>query len=401
MALNRHRTRHLAAKGHRGAKLTLWLLGRVDRMLGMILIGNTLINAGVTALVTALAINYFGNNESVISIATAVVAFLIIVFSEITPKVIGAAYPEKIALPASFVLKPLLTLMSPLVWFTNLFVNGLLKLMRINPQNAAAEQRVSPEELRSMVLEAGNFIPTKHRSILLNLFDLESVSVDDVMTPRAQIEGINLALPIEAILHDLETCYHNKLLVYEGEIDNVAGILHVRKTLSLLQEAEPSHAALRELLTEPNYIPSGNKVFQQLQYFQESRQRTGLVVNEYGEIQGLVTLEDIIEEMIGEFTTSIPTGDSHEASWDEKGEKLVEGTTQLRDLNRKLGLDFPVDGPKTLNGLILEHLQELPESAVSVRLAGCVIEVVQIQNQSIKMVKLFRPNNLADNSSSN
>lgn len=392
MALNRHRVKHLARRGARLAQTTLWLLDHTDRMLSLILIANTLLNAMSTALITALAISAFGNNETVITVATGVVAFLLIVFAEITPKVIGATYPERIALPASFVIKPLMALGKPVIWFVNLFVRALLKIMRIKTGSNARDQRISPEELRSMVLEGGNFIPLKHKSILLNLFDLERVTVEDVMTPRAQIESLNLSVPVEEIKHQLATCYHNKLLVHDGEINQIIGILHVRKAMALLtQEDELTTEHFRALLTTPYFIPAETDLFTQLQYFQENHERLGVIVDEYGELQGLVTLDDIIEEMVGEFTTSTPGANrADQFSWDKQGECLLEGSTSLRDINKRLSLDFPLDGPKTLNGLLLEILQDIPEASVSVKIGDCVIEIVQVQNQSIKTVKLFR-----------
>ena len=392
MALNRHRVKHLARRGSRLAKTTLWLLEHTDRMLSLILIANTLINALVTALVTSIAIAAFGNNEEVLTIATAVVAFFLIVFAEITPKVIGATYPERIALPASMVIKPLILMGRPVIWFVNLFVRLILKLTRIRTGSEMRDQRLSPEELRSMVLEGGNFIPVKHKSILLNLFDLERVTVEDVMTPRAQIESLNLSVPVDEIKHQLTTCYHNKLLVHEGEVNNIAGILHVRKAMALLnQEDELTVDHFRALLTTPYFIPPETDLFTQLQYFQENQERLGVIVDEYGEVQGLVTLDDIIEEMVGEFTTSTPSASrADQFGWDKQGECLLEGTTSLRDVNKRLNLNLPLDGPKTLNGLLLEELQDIPEASVSLKIADCVIEIVQVQEQSIKMVKLYR-----------
>ncbi|MBM3336470.1 MAG: HlyC/CorC family transporter [Betaproteobacteria bacterium] len=392
MALNRHRVKHLARRGSRLAKTTLWLLEHTDRMLSLILIANTLINALITALVTSIAIAAFGNNEEVLTIATAVVAFFLIVFAEITPKVIGATYPERIALPASMLIKPLILMGRPVIWFVNLFVRGILKLTRIRTGSEMRDQRLSPEELRSMVLEGGNFIPVKHKSILLNLFDLERVTVEDVMTPRAQIESLNLSVPVDEIKHQLTTCYHNKLLVHEGEVNNIAGILHVRKAMALLnQEDELTVDHFRALLTTPYFIPPETDLFTQLQYFQENQERLGVIVDEYGEVQGLVTLDDIIEEMVGEFTTSTPGASrADQFGWDARGECLLEGTTSLRDVNKRLHLNLPLDGPKTLNGLLLEELQDIPEASVSLKIADCVIEIVQVQEQAIKMVKLYR-----------
>jgi Mg2+/Co2+ transporter CorB len=234
-------------------------------------------------------------------------------------------------------------------------------------------------------------MPTKHRSILLNLFDLENITVDDVMIPRRRIEALDFDAPFEQILHQLETCYHNKLVVYQGDIDRVLGILHVRKTLSALHNQELERETLRELLTEPYFVPAGTPVFQQLQYFQESRHRIAIVVDEYGELQGLVTPEDIIEELIGEFTTTIPRGTGSRGGWDERGECIVAGSMPLRELNRWLHLKLPTDGPKTLNGLILETLEDIPDGDVSVEIAGVHFEVMRSDDQAIRTVKIFRP----------
>jgi Mg2+/Co2+ transporter CorB len=392
MAANKHRLRHLAKRGNRGAITTLWLLERTDKLLSLVLIANTLINAMATALVTAIAILFFGHEESVITVATAVVAFLLIVFAEISPKVIGATYPERISLASSLLLKPLMAAAKPVIWFVNLFVTIVLKIFRIKSGEDVPQHRVSPEELRSIVLEGGNFIPQKHKSILLNLFDLETISVEDIMTPRSQIEALNLAVPVDEIMNQLTTCYHNKLPVYEGEINQIVGILHVRKAVALLnQDEELTVEHFRELLSTPYYIPQDTGVFTQLQYFQENKERLGIIVDEYGEVQGLVTLDDIIEEMIGEFTTSVPgAARSDSFGWDAQGECLLEGATPLRDINKRLGLAFALDGPKTLNGLMLEQLQEIPEAPISLKIGNCVIEVIQVQNQAIKVVKLKR-----------
>lgn len=391
MAINRHRLKHLAKRGNKFAITTLWLLERTNKLLSLILIANTVINALVTALLTSLAIEAFGNDDKVISIATAIVAFFLIVFAEIAPKIIGATYPERIALPASVVLRPLLAIAQPLIWFVNLFVNALLQTLRIDVSKKAHEHRLSPEELRSIVLEGGNFIPQKHKSILLNLFDLENISVNDVMTPRSQVEALNICMTIADIKQQLITCEHNKLPVYEGEINQVIGILHVRKAIALLNQSELKIEHLRQLLSAPYFIPAETDVFTQLQYFQENREKLGIIVDEYGEVQGLVALEDILEEMIGEFTTST-SGDARTAAltWNTKQECLLDASSTLRDINKRLQLHFPLDGPKTLNGLLLEYLQDIPEANISLKLSDCLIEVMEVQNQTIKVVKLIR-----------
>ena len=393
MAANRYRLRSYAKRGHRGAMTTLWLLDRTDRLLSLILIANTVVNAAATAVALVIAIQVFGYDEAAVAGAIALLAFVLIVFAEIAPKFIGATYPENISLSASTVLKPLMWLAAPLIWFVNLFVQAALKLVGIRPANAAQQHRVSPEELRSIVLEGGNFIPQKHKSILLNLFDLETISVEDIMTPRAQIEALNLAVPVDEIKSQLTTCYHNKLPVYDGEINQILGILHVRHAVALLnEEDELTVEHFRELLTAPYYIPQDTSVFTQLQYFQENKERLGIIVDEYGEVQGLVTLDDIIEEMIGEFTTSVPGAARSETfKWDKRGECLLEGTTPLRDINKSLDLNFPLDGPKTLNGLMLEQLQEIPDAPISLKIGDVVIEVIQVKNRAIKVVKLSRP----------
>lgn len=390
MALNRHRLKHLASKNTLGAKTTQGLLAKTDQLLSVILIGNNLFNTIIPVLTTSLALHTFGRNSLVLSIATGIVAFLIIVFAEITPKIVGATFPEKIALPASLLIAPLMRVARPLIWFVNLFATGILRVLHINTKGAR-DQRLSTEELRTIVLESGSFMPTKHRSILLNLFDLENISVDDVMIPRRRIEALDFDAPFEQILHQLETCYHNKLIVYQGDIDRVLGVLHVRKTLSGLHNQELERDTLRELLAEPYFVPSGTPVFQQLQYFQESRQRIALVVNEYGELQGLVTPEDIIEELIGEFTTSIPRSASSRGGWNEAGECIVAGSMPLRELNRWLQLGLPTDGPKTLNGLILEILEDIPDGDVCVRIGDTKLEVMRSDDQAIRTVKLFKP----------
>jgi Mg2+/Co2+ transporter CorB len=386
MALNRYRLKNLIKNGKRGAKLASELLGKTDKLLGTILLGNNVVNTLVTALVTSLAIKNFGNNDTVLAIATAVVALAIIVFCEITPKVIGATFPENIALPSSYVLNFLMKLASPAVWFVNLLVGRLLKLFRIN-MDAGQSSELSQEELRTVVLESTQLKPSKHGSILVNLFDLEHITVDDVMTPRSRVEALNLATSEEGIRHQLATCYHNKLPVFEGELNKTVGILHVRKALGLLQAESFSDEEFLELLQDPYFIPSGTPAFTQLQYFQDNKQRLGMVVDEYGEVVGLVTLEDIIEELIGKFTTSAPGGKEHD-SWNNQGEIIVEGFSTLRDLNRRLGTDFPLDGPKTLNGWLLEELQELPDATVSVRRRNLVMEVVQMEDRVIRSVRL-------------
>lgn len=389
VASNRHRLRAMANSGHAGAVITQKLLKRIDTLLSVLLIANNLINTILPILVTGIALHLFGTNGLVLSIATLTIAFLIIIFSEITPKVIGAAFAEKISANIGWVIYPLTILLQPLLWLVNSFVSGLMGLMGLN-QRETALQTMSTEELRSLVLESSHFISNQHRSILLNLFNLETISVDDVMTPRAKMEILDLSRPIDEVIGQLETCYHNKLPVCEGDPEKIIGILSVKKALSLLGSEELSHSDFRELLNEPYFIPEGTPVMQQMQFFQDNRQRLSLVVDEYGSVQGLLTFEDIVEELIGEFTTSFP-GMMTQDQWSGDGSYLASGSANLRDLNRLLGLQLPVDGPRTLNGLILEELEEIPDHDLSVKVGGVVMEIIQFDDQGIKTVKLHKP----------
>jgi Mg2+/Co2+ transporter CorB len=390
MAANRHRLRHLAGQGDRGAKLALDLLGRTDKMLGVILLGNNLINAAAATLVSVITIELFGEEKWALSIGTLLVTFAILVFAEITPKILGAKHADRLARILAYVIGPLLRAAYPVVWFVNLFVDALLWLLRLKPKGSDENSRLSVEELRSLVLESGNFIPQQHRAILLNLFELEQLTVADIMIPRGEIEAIDIGAPIEDIKAQLATSFHTRVAVYENDPANIVGVLHQRRLLAEAFAGEVEQATLRERMSEPYFIPAATPIYTQLQFFRENRQRMGLVVDEYGEIEGLVTLEDIIEELVGKFTTrQSDVGNS--ASWSEAGAVLVDGAVALRELNRMLGLDFPLDGPRTLNGLILEHLRDIPEVGLGLRVGGVAMEIVQTQDRKIKMVRLHRP----------
>ncbi len=385
MAVNRYRLRTLAKAGNRGAKLAEWLLSNTDKLLGVILLGNNLINAAAASLVTIIAFRLFGQNEMALTLSTLAVTFLILVFSEVTPKVIGASYPDRIAPAASFVLAPMLRLTYPAIWFVNLFVQRLLWLLRL--KRSASENSMGVEELRTLLTESGNFIPEQHRGILMNLFDLEQITVDDVMRPRGLIEAIDINGGLEEIIHQLATSHHSRLPVYEGEPNNVVGMLHVRRVLAHIHEHDFDVAALRDALREPYFIPSGTNLYTQLEQFQAIRQSVGLVVDEYGELLGLVTLEDILEEIVGEFASLRPGGQEPGLP-QEDGSYLVEGAISLRELNRKLKLELPVDGARTLNGLILDKLEAMPEPGVSVMIAGYPMEIVQVHGRMVKTARI-------------
>jgi Mg2+/Co2+ transporter CorB len=386
MALNRYRLKHLVREGRRSARLTQDLLARTDRLLGVILLGNNLLNSASTVVATIICVRLFGDGEVTLAIATAAVTFFILVFSEITPKVIGARFPEAIALPSAFVLTPLLRIAYPVVWFVNLFVQALLKLLFIGPRSES-EGQLSMAELRTLVLEGGKFIPAKHQSIFLNLFELENMTIDDTMTPRGQIEAIDLEDDIDDIHTAISTAHHTRLVVFEGSLDKVAGILHVRKFLNASRRERLDKDGIREILREPYYVPEGTPLLTQLTNFQDQMRHVGLVVDEYGEILGLVTLQVILEEIVGEFTSQKPMSGSL-LRREPDGSVIAEGTCPLRVLNRKAGFHFPLEGPKTINGLVLEALEDIPEPGTALIVSGHPVEILQVQNRMVKVVRI-------------
>ena len=390
MAINRYRLRHAAETGHRGAMLAQALLDQTDKLLGVILLGNNLVNIAAATLSTIISIRLFGESDLALSLATLLLTFLILVFSEVTPKVLGASYPERVAYPAAYVLTPMLKLAYPVVWFVNLFVQGILRLLRIKPPEPGLGNRLGVEELRTIVLESSGVLPREHQRILVNLLELEDITVDDVMTPRSQIEAIDIEDDPERLRQQIATSHHTRLVVHAGSPDNLRGVLHVRRVLHALAGEELDPETLKESLEEPYFIPAGTPLFTQLRNFQSGRRRLGLVVDEYGELQGLVTLEDLLEEMVGEFTTQAPSGMGY-LRQEEDGTWLAEGTVLLRHLNRKLGLSLPLDGPKTLNGLLLEQFEDIPEAGVSLKLGDVPVEIVQTQDRAVKMARIYLP----------
>ncbi len=392
MSVNRHRMKHLARQGHRGARLASVLLSKTDKLLGVILLGNTLCIVGSSALEVVISHQLFGEGEYVLAVGSLALTFVILVFSEISPKVIAAAHPEKFAFACSYLLYPLLWLFNPIVSFVNLFVKGFMYLLGMKANFAENHHPVTTEELRSIVTDAGHFIPKKHRSILLNLFDLEKISVDDVMTAHTLVESIDFDAPLDQIMQQISNSQHTRLPVRQGEQEEIIGILHLRKVMSQLRAHHESgnfdKQTLREVITEPYFVPSGTPLYTQIQQFQEKKQRVALVVDEYGEFKGLVTLEDILEEMIGDFTTHSP---SRLGSYrkDQDGGWIVDGSSTLRDLNKKLNLNLPLEGPRTLNGLILEHFEDIPESNTSFKVGTHVIEIIQTHDRIVKSVKIF------------
>jgi len=396
MAINRYRLKHMVAQGHGGAARVERLLRRTDKLLGAILIGNNVVNAAAATLASLIAVQLFGQGRLAYAASTLAISFLIIVFAEITPKVIGATYPEKLAPPLGYLLVPIQWLLQPGVWFVNLFVRPLLLVIGIRPEENTELQKLSPEEIRTLVLESSSFMPKKHLSILMNLFDVGAVTVQDIMVPRAKIESIKLDDDMDTIVRQLVTSYHQRLPVFRSALGEVVGVLHLKKVLAALPTRTLDKPTLQSLLDEPYFVPATTPVLAQMQYFQENRERMALVVDEYGELMGLLTLEDIIEEIIGKFTTSAPSA-GPALAWDAGGAATAEGTTPVREVNRALGLSLPTDGPKTLNGLIVEHLQDIPEADVSIKIGNVPMEIVHAQGRTIKTVRIFKPLEIVEN----
>lgn len=388
MAINRYRLNHLIRKGNRSAKLTGRLLSKVDKLLGSILFGNTLLNVAAAAITNILILRLFGAGELAILFGTLAITFVLLVFSEIMPKIIAATYPERVALPSSYLLAPLITLFHPVVSVATGLVRAILLLFRINIQTDQSKHKITLEELRGLVLEAGHFLPRKHQKMLLNLVDLERITVNDVMVPRNQIEALDINAEPAELRQQIITCHHTLLPVYAETPGNVIGILHIKRVLPLLQEEALDTAQLREILHAPYFIPSDTPLLMQLQQFQERQMRMGLVVDEYGELLGLVKLENILEEIVGDFTTQSPSQTGKFLRHDD-GSLLLEGSSSLRELNRKLGLHLPLGEAKTLNGLILEHLQDIPEAGTSLKIGDYPIEIIQTQDRAVKVARLF------------
>ena len=388
MAINRYRLNALVRKGSKSAKLTSRLLAKVDKLLGSILFGNTLLNVAAAAVTNVLIMRLFGADELTLLLGTLGITFVLLVFSEIMPKIIASSHPERIALPSSYLLAPLITLFHPVVSVATAIVKGLLGILGIKVQTDQSKQKMTLEELRGLVLDAEHFMPRKHQKMLLNLVDLERITVNDVMIPRNQIEALDINAGANELRQQIITCHHTLLPVYDGTPGNIIGILHIKRVPALLQEVTLDVAQLREILHEPYFIPSDTPLLKQLQQFQERHARLGLVVDEYGELLGLVTLENILEEIVGDFTTQSPS-QTGKFLRQEDGSFLLEGSSSLREVNRKLGLRLPLNGAKTLNGLILEHLEDIPEAGTSLKIAGYPIEIIQTQDRIVKVARIF------------
>lgn len=386
MSLNRYRLRHLAQNRHKGAIRVEKLLARPDRLIGLILIGNNLVNIMASAIATLIAIRLFGDYG--VAVATMGLTLVVLIFAEVTPKTLAALYPERVAFPASFILKPLMVLLYPFVWMINAISNGLLALLRINTKSRE-DTAISSDELRTIVNEAGALIPRRHQDMLLSILDLEKVTVDDIMVPRNEIYGIDVTQDWKTINRRLLQSPHTKVLLYRDSIDDALGFIHARDALRLLAKDEFSKSSLMRAVRELYYIPEATPLNVQLLKFQRNKERIGLIVDEYGDIQGLVTLDDILEEIVGDFTTTITPTLSDEIKPQDDGAYLIEGSASIRDINKELGWQLPTDGPRSLNGLILEYLEEIPQANIGLRLAGYPMEILEVENNMIKQVRVL------------
>jgi len=389
MSLNRYRLKHLAKNGHRGAKLANELLQRPDRLIGVILIGNNFVNIMASSIATIIAIRLWG--DAGIAIATGLLTLIILVFAEVTPKTLANARPERIAFPAAFILKPLLKILHPLVLFINVISNNLIKLIGVNLDNDDSDQ-LSQDELRTVVKEAGTMIPQRHQEMLLSILDLEQVTVDDIMVPRNEVAGIDIEDDIEDIIEDLRTSQHTRLPVYKGDLNNPLGMLHSRNALRFITDTEEkTKAALLQHTVDPYFVPEGTQLHTQMGNFQKIKRRQGLVVDEYGDVKGLVTLEDILEEIVGEFTTDLAAS-SKDIHPQDDGSFFIDGSATIREINRSLKWELPIDGPKTLSGLIVEHLEFFPSASVCIQIENYLIEVKQMKDNMIKTARVEAKN---------
>jgi len=384
MTLNRYRLRHLVRARHRGAVRAQKLLERPDRLIGLILLGNNFVNILASTLTAMIAFRIAG--ETGLMAGAALLTLVILIFAEVTPKTLAALHPERVAFPAAFIYGPLLWLLYPFVWVVNIVANSILRAIGVRPEQGATNT-LSQEELRTVVLEAGAMIPKRHQDMLLNIIDLEKVTVEDIMVPRKEISGIDLDEDWNTIMRQIISSQYTRLPVYRGNIDNVIGFIHLRKILPLLKLDELEKDLLEKSIREPLFIPENTPLNRQLLNFQRERRRVGLVVDEYGDIQGLATLEDILEEVVGEFTTD-PSTISKDIMPQEDGSYLVNGTVTIRELNRMLNTELQTDGPKTLNGLVLEYLEDIPQPGTSLLLSRYPIDIVQTQGNLVKTLRL-------------
>ncbi len=384
MALNRYRLKHRVDQGHRGAILASNLLQRPDRLIGIILLGNNAVNILASAIATVIGYRLY--EEAGIATATGLLTITILIFAEVAPKTVAALYPERIAYPASYVLTPLLKLLSVIVLLINLVTNGLLRLIGVSPDTGGGHV-LSQEELRTVVLEAGKRIPDAHQKMLLSILDLEKATVEDIMIPKNEINGLDIDDDWDDVLEQLINSQHTRLPVYHENIDQIIGFTHLRKLIPVLEDKVLTREKLLENLREPYFIPKDTSLNKQLLNFQKEKRRIALAIDEYGDIQGLVTMEDILEEIVGEFTTD-PTAAHQDIFPQEDGSYLINASITVRELKRSFDWDLPTNGPKTLNGLVLDHMEDIPKSGTSLMLYDYPVEIMQTHQNTIKTVKI-------------
>ncbi|WP_194241072.1 HlyC/CorC family transporter [Solimonas terrae] len=388
MTLNRYRLNTRADKGERAARFARRMLKRPDRLIGTILLGNTFSNNLAAAIVAIITAKLFSNSTAVL-ITTAVMTLVMLIFSEVTPKTLAALHPERVALPSAYVYWYLRLPLFPFVWAVNLISNGILRLFGVTPEDAA-QHSLSSEELRTVVLEAGAMIPQRHQKMLLSILDLEKATVEDIMVPRNEIIGIDITESREQIRETIIASQHTRLPVFDGSIDHLKGVVHLRRAVRLAAEDKLDTESLLALAAEPYYVPEGTPLNQQLLNFQNQKRRVGFVVDEYGDIQGLVTLEDILEEVVGEFTSD-PATRIKNVYADADGSYRVSGSVTIRSLNRNLNWRLPTKGPKTINGLVLEQLEALPQTGAQVAIGGYTLEITDARANVIKSARIWPP----------
>ncbi len=387
MSINRYRLSHQAKSGERRAQRVMRLLSRPDRLIGVILIGNNFVNNLAASIATIIAIHFFGDVSGP-AISTLTLTIVILIFAEVTPKTYAAIKPERIAFPASLALEPLLKGLYPLVWLVNAVSNGLLRMLGVKNIEGGADN-LTRDELRTVVHEAGTMIPRRHQAMLLSILDLENVTVNDIMVPRHEIAGIDLDDNLESILSQIRASQHTRVPVYKGDINNIIGILHLRNAARFLSKPEVTKAAIVQEAREPYFIPESTPLHTQLLNFQQQKRRIGIVVDEYGDVEGLVTLEDILEEIVGEFTTDV-AGMHKEIHLQDDGSYIIEGTANIREINKMLGWQLPTDGPKTLNGLIIEHLESFPDAPACLQLGTTCMEIIQVKDNLITAARCWQ-----------
>ena len=390
MALNRYKLKHRVKQKDKKAIRVFELLSRPDRLIGVILIGNNLVNNLAVSITTVIAIRMWpANADQSIYVATILLTFIILIFSEVTPKTLASIHPERIAFPAAYILKPLLKLLLPAVWIVNGIANGLLKISQVKVAKSHRDDLLSTEELRTVVNEAGGRLPGKRQSMLLSVLDLEKVTVNDIMIPRNEVVGIDIEADLDDIIEILRRSEYTRLPVYKGDINDPIGLLHLKRATRFLSKENFTKEDILKETREAYFIPENTPLHLQLVHFQKEKRRMGLVVDEYGDIQGIATLEDILEEIVGEFTSDI-TGVHEEVEKNKDGSYTIKGTANIREVNKVLHWDLPIDGPKTLSGLIIETLESIPKSNVCLKIGAYNIEVTEIKGNTIESAKIHR-----------